>query len=107
VGPTKLAILEPSDFSPGVTQREVRELEGGFSELKELSISLNWMLSSYWSTLDEAVKSISAPASNLPITPFSRHSEISQEVPGRPPRTGPPWNLLILSRYHSLGVTGA
>jgi hypothetical protein len=36
VSPTNGAALENSDFSPAVSQKELRELDGGFPELKLL-----------------------------------------------------------------------
>jgi hypothetical protein len=50
-------------------------------------------------------KKLSSPFFHRPyftsITPFSRHPERNQKVPGRPGSWGPPWNLLV-----SLRVSG-
>jgi hypothetical protein len=45
-----------------------------------------------------------------PVTTFSRHLERTQEVPGRPPRPGPPWKLLVslqVSRKRTYGRLNA
>jgi hypothetical protein len=40
MAPRSQATLEPSGFSPGVSQRELLELEGGFPELELLYLKL-------------------------------------------------------------------
>jgi hypothetical protein len=44
---------------------------------------------------------------HAPITPSERHPERNQEVPGRPPRPGPPWNLLVSLRVSLRGSYGS
>jgi hypothetical protein len=41
-----VAALEPSDFSPGASQRKLRELESGFGKLELLCLIFNVEVSS-------------------------------------------------------------